>query len=231
LRPLLEIALVYAAVHIEKDMVQVSKPLIERIFDVPWEAPKDVTAEYHQEKSAPQSLRYAFFGYSEPALPAEYANVGIIDCLTFPGLNMFARDARGHAPGLGAKGRAEPEYRGEAFTASGVGKAVIAHFSPNEFVVETDGVTTGDLVVLNQNWDPGWRANGRSVQNYADLNAIVSRAPNEHIVFRYRPRLWWQSLGILAVTVGILAMAARRSTRVALARHLPVSPRMRALFR
>jgi hypothetical protein len=192
---------------------------------------KDVTGDYHQEKSAPASLRYLFSGYSEPALPAEYANVGVIDCQTFPGLNMFARDPLGHAPGLGAKGRAEPEYRGEAYPMSGTGKAVLTHFSPNEMAIETDGVKPGDLVVLNQNWDPGWRANGRPTLNYRDLNAVVSRQPNEHIVFRYRPRLWWPSLGIFVLTVGILAFAARRSTRVNLARRLPIPPRVQALFR
>jgi hypothetical protein len=231
LRPLLELALVYGAVHIEKDILPVSTPIMEHIFDVPWEAPKDSIGPYYQEKSAPASLRYAFSGYWEPALPSEYANVGVIDCLTFPGLNMFSRDAKGHAPGLGAHGRAEPEYRGEAFTASGQGKAVLTHFSPNKFVVETDGVPAGDLVILNQNWDPGWQANGRPVLNVGDLNAVRSLKPNEHIVFRYRPRLWWHSLAIFALTVSFIALGARRATRVALARRVPVPSRLKALFR
>jgi hypothetical protein len=144
---------------------------------------------------------------------------------------MFARDAEGHAPGLGARGRRDPEYRGEAFTASGKGKAMLTHFSPNEFVVETYGVPPGDLVVLNQNWDPGWQANGRPVLNFADLNATRSLAPNEQIVFRYRPRLLWHSLAIFGLTVGLIALAARRATRVALGRRGPVPSGLKALFR
>lgn len=210
-RPLVELLLLFAAVHVESDILQVTQPMMQGAFVIPWTNPPDVTKNaYYQEKSAPASLRYAFSGYSEPSLPAEFANVGVIDCLTSPGLNMFERDAQGHARGLGAKGRAEAEYRGEAYTANGKGTAVLTHFTPNEFVVETDGVTPGDLVVLNQNWDPGWEADGRRVLNFHDVNAIPSRAPNERIVFRYRPRWWWLSLAVFAATVGLIAVAATR---------------------
>jgi hypothetical protein len=210
LRPVLEVLLLFAAVHLSRDILLVTQPMMQWGFEIPWTAPPDVKGDYYQEKSAPQSLRYAFSGYSEPSLPAEFANVGVIDCLTSPGLNMFERDAHGHAPGLGAKGRAEAAYRGEAYTASGKGTAVLTHFTPNEFVVETDGVTPGDLVVLNQNWDPGWKANGEAVINFHDVNAIPSRAPNERVVFRYRPRFWWVSLAVFVVTVAFIAFAATR---------------------
>ena len=120
--------------------------------------------------------------------------------MIFPGLSVFARDAKGVVHGMGAKGRGDPAYRGEAYTASGKGRAELVHFTPNAMTVHVDDATPGDLLVLNQNWDPGWRADGVSAVAFHDAVATVVRSPNETVLFRYRPHYWWLSLGIFTVT-------------------------------
>jgi hypothetical protein len=70
------------------------------------------------------------------------------------------------------------------------------------------GVPVGSHIVLNQNWDPGWRANGRAVLDWADLPAATVDSPDETIVFRYVPRLFWFSMTIFAATVGAIAWGA-----------------------
>ena len=81
--------------------------------------------------------------------------------MIFPGLSIFAKDAKGVIQGMGAKGRGDPGLPGEAYTASGKGRAELVHFTPNAMTVHVDDATPGDLLVLNQNWDPGWRARRR----------------------------------------------------------------------
>ncbi len=162
-----------------------------------------MTAEY----------QYDGISYGYASLPTEMANVGQIECMIFPGLSIFAKDAKGVIQGLGAKGRGDPAYRGEAYTASGKGRAELIHFTPNAMTVHVDDATPGDLLVLNQNWDPGWRADGTPAVAYHDAVATVVRSPNETVLFRYRPHYWWLSLGILAVTALGIALAFERTRR------------------
>jgi hypothetical protein len=112
---------------------------------------------------------------------------------------------------MGAKGRGDPTYRGEAYTASGKGRAELVHFTPNAMTVHVEGATPGDLLVLNQNWDPGWRGDGVPAVAFHDAVATTIRSSNETVLFRYRPHFWGISLGICAVTVaGIAGAYARR---------------------
>jgi hypothetical protein len=70
-------------------------------------------------------------------------------------------------------------------------------------------------VVLNQNWDGGWRANGVRAVAYHDAVATVIDAPSETILFRYRPNYWWFSLAVFTATASGIAVAyvlRRRAT-------------------
>ncbi len=133
--------------------------------------------------------------------------------MIFPGLSIFARDAHGVVKGMGAKGRGDPAYRGEAYTSTGKGKAELIHFTPNAMTVHVDGAVPGDLLVLNQNWDPGWRGDGSPAVAFHDAVATVIQAPNETVLFRYRPHYWGVSLGISIVTVTGIAFAYARRRR------------------
>ena len=179
------------------------------------------TAEFHTEAHVTAQYSYDGVSYGVPTLPAEIGNVGEIDCMIFPGFNIWVRDSNGVIPFLGAKGQGDPAYRGEVFTASGTGKATLERFTPNAMTVRVENATRGDLVVLNQNWDSGWRGNGQPAVDYHDLVAAPVAGPYQTVVFRYLPRLWWLSLGILAVTVGaiVAAFVLRRRERARLLRR------------
>jgi hypothetical protein len=95
-----------------------------------------------------------------------------------------------------------------------MGRATIAHFSPNEIAVKVEDAKAGDLVVLNQNWDPGWRARGAPAVAYHDAAATVIGAPNETIVFRYRPHFLGLSLVIFFFAAGGIVWAyVRRNSK------------------
>ena len=79
--------------------------------------------------------------------------------------------------------------------------------------VHVEGATPGDLLVLNQNWDPGWRADGVPAVAFNDAVATVVRSSNETVMFRYRPHYWWLSLGITTVTLAAIGYAFSRRRR------------------
>ena len=60
-------------------------------------------------------------------------------------------------------------------------------------------------------WDPGWTVNGVNAINFHDTAAAVIEVPSQVFLFRYRPRWWWVSLLLFALTtVGIAAVFRAR---------------------
>jgi hypothetical protein len=214
-RPLLEVALLAAAAWVSKDVATIARLPIEEMFGSHMPTIAMQTTEFHTDAHVADRYEYDGVSYGQGTLPSEIANVGQIDCMIFPAFSIFAKDAKGIVKGMGAKGRGDPAYRGEAYTASGAGKAALIRFTPNVMTVRVDGATPGDLVVLNQNWDGGWRGNGARAVAYHDAVATVIHAPSETIVFRYRPNYWWLSLAVFALTAGGLAVAYVRRRRAA----------------
>jgi hypothetical protein len=86
-------------------------------------------------------------------------------------------------------------------------------FTPDEVDVRVEGAQAGDHLVLNQNWDPGWTANGVPSVALKDAVSTVLPAGASSVAFRYRPPLFGLGLGTCALTlagIGILAMRGRR---------------------
>ena len=76
------------------------------------------------------------------------------------------------------------------------------------------GVQPGDHVVLNQNWDPGWTADGEPAENWHDAVATVVAGPRDTVVFRYVPPRLWLGIGICALTllaIGAVLWMTRRT--------------------
>jgi hypothetical protein len=172
------------------------------------------SAEFRTE-SVPRAGDYYLGSSPEvPMLPAMMENEDVIRCDTFPAFFWYYRSSvNGTIYGLGAHGRDEPGYKGEAYLASGVGAAKIESFSANAFTVRYEGASPGDLLVLNQNWDPGWTALGRRTIDYESTNAVRVSAPSGRVTFRYRPVGWRAGWGALAVTVLLLVGAYRTIAR------------------
>jgi hypothetical protein len=208
-----EMAALVAVGTIASDVAKVAQlPLVNALIRPP-PAVEESVGEFRTEIHTPPEIESAGRDWAPTALPAEIANIGTTDCGTFGAFHNVYRDHNGHAPGLGAKGRGDPAYRGEVYVVEGDGKVEMTKWSPNEMVVEIVGAKAGDHVSLNQNYDAGWLANGSAAYNSSDVVTAVINSSNETVVFRYRPRLWWPGVGIFAVTVFGLGWSGWRLRR------------------
>jgi hypothetical protein len=201
----LEIAMVAAVAWIAFHIAKVAREPMTRAFTNHMPAIADSTGPFRTEIHMPPELETNYSpDWAPPSLPAEMANIGTIDCGTFGGFHNVYRDHNGHAPGLGAHGRGDPAYQGEAYVPDGVGHATIASFTPNEISVRVTGAQAGEHVVLNQNWDAGWSADGMPALNWADTAAAQLHGRDSTVVFRYSPRFWYLGLALcLSTLVGI----------------------------
>ncbi len=212
-RPVADFVLLGCAAWISWDIAHVARLPMAEMFGAHMPKVEERTEEFHTEAHVSAQYSYDGISYGIPSLPSEIGNVGEVECMIFPGLSIFAKDSKGVIVGLGAKGQGDHAYKGEVYTASGKGRATIERFTPNAMTVRVENATRGDLVVLNQNWDDGWRGNGVPAIDFHDLVAAPIAGPYQTIVFRYRPRSWWLSVGIFAVTVSAIAAAFVRRRR------------------
>jgi hypothetical protein len=173
-------------------------------------------ASFHLVHRLPPYGDYQVCAFDVATLPGVLADTGTLECDTNEELHSTLRDEDGRMRRLGAWGADDPEYRGEAYVAEGTGRASIVSFTPNEVVVRVEGARPGDTLVLNQNWDAGWRADGARATAHADAVAFVLGAPDQTVRFRYRPRSFDWGLALAAVTAvgaGVWLLRDRRSAR------------------
>src|SRR5205823_3431967 len=111
------------------------------------------------------------------------------------------------------RGFGTPGYRGEAYTLSGAGHAELARFTPNEVVVRVTDGRAGDTLILNQNYDPGWRVDGNPVSNQADAIAATLRGGNQELHFRFRARGMFSGCLVFLATLGMSFWVYRRLRR------------------
>jgi hypothetical protein len=175
---------------------------------------------FEQFERTPRRLQYWRRDYAPEAVPATLVGVGVLQCTMHASLNIWAPKAGNGRPfGMGTRGRDSAGYRGEAFTASGTGTARVVAFSPNEVVVEVTGARAGDQLVINQNFDPGWRVDGRPAERYHD--AIAARLPvaSGRFTFRFWPR--GLSLGLVALALTLSGLGASYWRRAKAAKLSP----------
>ena len=175
---------------------------------------------FEQFAQVPRQLQYVRRDYAPEAVPAMLAGYGVLQCNVHASLSVYApRSADGRPVGMGARGRGDAGYRGEAYTLSGVGDVRIVAFSPNRVVIEVRGATAGDRLVYNQNFDPGWTVDGVAAPRYRDVVSAVIPATNARLSFEFRPRGLSAGLAILALTLVVVAATAfRRGVAPAVAR-------------
>ncbi|HEY1957325.1 MAG TPA: hypothetical protein VGH28_17015 [Polyangiaceae bacterium] len=210
-RPRFEIALLVVCGLVSADVALESRRVLSGFFSRPLPNVAESVAPYHQDATIPPELAYPDEDWAPPALPAMRANVGLIRCGTFSGQSYLYRDATGVLPGLGAHGEGDPDYRGETYFQDGAGRATIARWTPNAVTVRYEGATPGDTLVLNQNWDPGWRATTGAIVDTHDLVAVRVTESAGETTFRYQPRFLW--LGIVAFFAAIGTLVATRKLK------------------
>lgn len=111
-----------------------------------------------------------------------------------------------------------PGYRGEVYLDGSEGRAQITGWSPNRVDVALR-VETPDTLVLNQNFDPGWRVAAEPAREVVSTRGLVSMpvAPgDEQVSFYYRPASFvigaWTS-GLSLAALAPLAIWLRRHPR------------------
>jgi hypothetical protein len=162
-------------------------------------------AEYKQLQALPYDYSPAG-AWAGPSYPAMLANDGFVGCYSVPD----------RADPKGAIASDQAGYRGESYVVGTSGaRAAITSWSPNRVVVSYEGAAAGDWVVLNQNFDPGWRANEAPAASHDRAVAFKAEGATGTVTFSYRPRTWWPSLLVFAVTLaGCVAWVRRRQAWV-----------------
>jgi hypothetical protein len=212
-RPWLEILLGASALVVALDMGSVARESIALSFVNPAPAVPSTVGAFHLVHRLEPRPDYAPGLWNVTTLPGVLTNVGTLECDTDSALHTEHRDLEGRMPGLGAYGDDDPDYRGEAYVVERPSAASVASFTPNEVVVHVEGAMPGDHVVLNQNWDPGWTADGSPAIAFRDAVATVVGPTVHPVVFRYRPRTLWLGLLTCALTLGAIAVALTRAGR------------------
>ncbi len=159
----------------------------------------DVPPEYAYGSVDPESPQGT---NGAPGLLLRRANVGALRCSGFAGSNQDAPRAAGiggRCTSAPAAVLGDPLYRGEASWAEPSGKVEQTRWAPGEVELSVRDAPVGGVVVLNQNWDPSWTANGRPTINLDDVNAYRLQAPSETVVYRYRPRTLPLALALFAI--------------------------------
>jgi hypothetical protein len=211
IRILLELAAVFVVALAVRDLCATVRAPLSRTFGRPGPHVTNPMEEFRTLPQVPPELVYDPGEWAPSTLSAVMANVGSFDCNTFPGFNNYTRDHNGRAPGLGAHAVGDPLYRGEAFVSEGTGTAKVVAFTPNVIDVEVQGAHAGDHVVLNQNWDPGWSANGRSTAALDDCISTTVSEGTQVIRFRYRPKTLW--IGVLLMLAAVATVWAKAIAR------------------
>ncbi len=216
-RAWLEVALVGGVAWVAWDVGHVARQPLDMVLQASGPAISERADGFVTEVTLPSSLEYEPGEWSPTALAAEVANVGTIECNMFHGLNNFKGlgtvipGYEGRPGELGALGRADPGYRGEVYLVEGVGTARFLGWSPNAVDVRVDGARPGDHLVLNQNWDSGWRASGAEAVNLRNTVGAVLTSGSGVVRFRYRPISFVP--GLFACAATLVAIAASRRLR------------------
>jgi hypothetical protein len=205
-RAFFEVVLAFAAVVVALDMGLVARMPIAQSFVNPAPAMLDAVSPFHMVHRLPPRDGYQRCGWDVATLPGVFDNVGTLECDTDNGLQIMLRDEEGRMPGVGAWGDDDAQYRGEAYVAEGGATASVVSWTPNAVDVRVEGARRGDHVVLNQNWDPDWAADGARAIAYHDAVASVVSAPTQTVHFRYWPRPLAWGLALFAVTAASIAL-------------------------
>ena len=214
-RPVLEALLGVAALGIALQMGSVTREPLAQSFVNPAPAPHAPSPAFHMVHRLPPQPDYVPGLWDVATLPGVLDNVGTLECDTDNGIHITHRNPEGRAPGVGAYGDNDPDYRGEVYVAERNAPARVVSWTPNEVTVAVEGASPGDHIVLNQNWDAGWRADGSAALAYRDAVSTLATSANETVRFHYWPRTQWLGLGVTLLTLAGIAFALRRTKRLA----------------
>jgi hypothetical protein len=212
-RNLIEALLGVAALLLAVQIGTVAREPLAESFVNPMPTAHDPAARFHLMHRLPPRSDYVPGLWDVATLPGVLENVGTLECDTDNGIHVTHRNPEGRMKGVGAFGDSDLEYRGEAYDAERAATVTIASFTPNAVEVHVEGAQPGDHIVLNQNWDPGWKANGGPTASYEDAVSTVATSSTETVRFRYWPASFVWGLAFAALTAVAAVTSAQRSPR------------------
>lgn len=131
--------------------------------------------------------------------PAIAAGVAIIDAYE----SMCPRDKGSHGRKPGLSGMDTPGYQGEAWMV-GSGTVEITSRTQNTLTLQVSPEASG-IVVLNQNWDPGWRSDKGRLREDAQSRLTLTLEPDQRVyALRYRPPFFFFSVALCFLGLLIL---------------------------
>jgi hypothetical protein len=203
-RPLYEGILSFAAVALAIQMGTVSRDSMVQSFVYPAPVAHQEQA-FHIVHRLPPRPDYIPELWDVASLPGVVENIGTLECVTDNGYHVTRHDDEGRMHDMGAYSDSDPEYRGEAYVAERNAPASIVSWTPNAVDVRVDGAEPGDHVVLNQNWDAGWTADGVPTVAYRDAVSAVARSASQTFHFRFAPRSLDWGVALFAMTMAAVA--------------------------
>ena len=200
------------------DVALVTRPALERAFVLPAAATTPTPQQFSHRYG---HHRFETFARYSNTFDFAVRNQGMLNCYERLHLGPAApappavvaatvRDRHGPTTSSGDPPQVpNPAYRGEVWLEHGGGSVSLDEFSPNAVRVRTVGIALGDPLVLDQNFDPGWRAEISSPSGFetkptrssAGLVAVDLPAGATSVRFSYRPRNF-----VLGAVVSVLAM-------------------------
>lgn len=109
----------------------------------------------------------------------------------------------------------DPNYRGEVYVSGARGEAAYVYWSPNELRIRARTDSAG-VVVINQNYYPGWRMRGAPGARVEAVNGLmaVRVGPGEHLLtLTYRPASFVWGLCLSLATLAGSIWWLRRARR------------------
>jgi hypothetical protein len=218
-RPRLEVVALLGVAWIAWDVGTVARyPLMNHLAEAGPTNP-EVTPAFRTVERAPHELEYQGGDPGPTTLSTMRANLGSLECDTFDGLSSRGgRAPSGSDDGVrpfrhGARDAGDSAYRGEVFLDAGGGGATVAGWSPDGLDVAVQAAQPGALVVVNQNYDPGWSVDGAPALDHTGLVAARVSSSAQTLRFRYRPVGLVPGLVVFVLTVGAWAFIERERGR------------------
>jgi hypothetical protein len=112
------------------------------------------------------------------------------------------------------KPSSSPDYRGEFYLLGGSGTVTVRSFTPNKITLSVN-VQDSDYLIVNQNYDSGWKTPGRVILNNDGLLAVeVSPADGgRDVVLYYSPTSFKVGLVVSVFSLVAVFCLARRACR------------------
>jgi hypothetical protein len=187
--PVLDLALLAPVFYLATDIATVGERSTKEMFIL--KAPQVTeSAEFHHVPDFPQRYEPNWNQLGRQDLLAMFANTGVIGCYGVP-----------HEIVIGATAQGAPGYRGEAYVVGSSGSARVTSWTPNTATVRYEGASPGAKLVYNMNYDPSWRADGRSAESVQNAVGTTVTSSSGEVSFRYYPRMLNWGLLACALTL------------------------------